>query len=70
MGAMASAGSLGRFIGPFMAAGLAGLHPGKYEYAFWLASAIMAMAAVAVARIRMHPPSTQSSASRADNNSR
>jgi DHA1 family tetracycline resistance protein-like MFS transporter len=70
MGAMASAGSLGRFIGPFMAAGLAGLHPGKYEYAFWLASAIMAMAAVAVARIRMHPLSTQSSASRADNNSR
>ncbi len=52
MGAMSSAGSLGRFIGPFMAAGLAGLHPGKYEYAFWLAAIIMAAAVVAVARIR------------------
>ena len=52
MGAMSSAGSLGRFIGPFMAAGLAGLHPGKYDYAFWLASFIMAAAVVAVAKIR------------------
>lgn len=52
MGAMAGAGSLGRFIGPFMAAGLAGLYPGKYEYSFWLAAAIMAGAAVSVLRIR------------------
>jgi hypothetical protein len=53
---MASAGSLGRFIGPFMAAGLAGLHPGRYDFTFWMAAAIMTAAALAVTRIHVRRP--------------
>lgn len=53
MGAMSGAGSLGRFLGPFTAGWVLYLQPGKYEYAFWLAAAIMAVAAVAVAKLKV-----------------
>jgi len=52
MGAMSSAGSLGRFIGPFLAAGLLWLCPDKFEYAFWMSSGLMAAAVAAIAVIR------------------
>ena len=52
MGAMTGVGSLGRFLGPFMAAGLLLLCPGKFEYAFWLAAGIMALATATIAMIR------------------
>ena len=52
MGAMSSAGSLGRFIGPLIAASLSAVYPKKYEYAFWVAAGIMAAAVASVARIR------------------
>ena len=56
MGAMSGAGSLGRFLGPFMAGTLLYLHPGRYDGAFWLSSGIMAVAALAVVRIRVKVP--------------
>jgi DHA1 family tetracycline resistance protein-like MFS transporter len=56
MGAMSGAGSLGRFFGPFIGGWVMKLAPGRYEWAFWLAAAIMAVAAVAIARIRPAPP--------------
>jgi DHA1 family tetracycline resistance protein-like MFS transporter len=52
MGAMSGAGSLGRFLGPFIAGWVMHFWEAKYEYAFWLAAGIMAGAAVAVARIQ------------------
>jgi DHA1 family tetracycline resistance protein-like MFS transporter len=56
MGAMAGAGSLGRFIGPFTAGTLLWIFPGKYDYAFWLAAAIMAAATLTLAKIRPVAP--------------
>ena len=52
MGAMSGAGSLGRFLGPFIAGWVLYLQPAKYEYAFWLAAVVMAAAALSVARIQ------------------
>ncbi len=52
MGAMSGAGSLGRFLGPFMTGLLLHLSPERYDFAFWLASALMLLALVAVLRIR------------------
>ena len=59
MGAMASAGSLGRFIGPFMAGIVMHFAPAvqRFDRAFWLGSALMAIAAIAVLRIKSHPAS-------------
>jgi len=52
MGAMTGAGSLGRFIGPFLSAGLLYLLPGGFEQAFWMSSGLMACAAVTIFMIR------------------
>jgi MFS transporter, DHA1 family, tetracycline resistance protein len=52
MGAMSGAGSLGRFLGPFMSGLLLHQMPGRYDYAFWLSTGIMAAAGFAVLRIR------------------
>lgn len=54
MGAMASAGSLGRFIGPFMAGIVMQLAPSdqKFDRAFWLSAALMCLAGVALLRVR------------------
>ncbi|HEX2748058.1 MAG TPA: MFS transporter [Verrucomicrobiales bacterium] len=52
MGAMSGAGSLGRFLGPFIAGTLLWLFPGKYDYAFWVSAAVMAVATVTLAKIR------------------
>lgn len=54
MGAMASAGSLGRFIGPFMAGIVMYLSPPvqRFDRAFWLSAALMCLAGVALLRVR------------------
>lgn len=54
MGAMASAGSLGRFMGPFIA-GLVmqfGPQAHRFDRAFWVSAGLMAVAAFAVLRIK------------------
>lgn len=60
MGAMASAGSLGRFVGPFVAgivmqaASAANLN--RFAWAFWLSTGLMVVAGLAVLRIRKPQP--------------
>ncbi len=56
MGAMTGSGSLGRFIGPFLAAGLLYLMPGGFEQAFWMSSGLMACAVVTIAAIHRRSP--------------
>ena len=56
MGAMSGAGSLGRFLGPFMAGWVLQFAPGRYDFAFWLATAFMVCAAAAILRIRIKAP--------------
>jgi MFS transporter, DHA1 family, tetracycline resistance protein len=51
MGAMSGAGSLGRFIGPFLSAAVLWLFPHKFEFAFWLSAGLMAVAVLAIAAI-------------------
>ena len=54
MGAMSSAGSLGRFFGA-MTVGLAMYFAGEaaqFQYAFWVSAGIMALAALLAMRIR------------------
>lgn len=51
MGAMSGAGSLGRFIGPFLSAAVLWLFPHKFEFAFWLSAGLMAAAVLAIAMI-------------------
>jgi MFS transporter, DHA1 family, tetracycline resistance protein len=52
MGAMSGAGSLGRFLGPFMAGLLLHQMPQRYDFVFWLSATIMLAAGLAVLRIR------------------
>lgn len=57
MGAMSGAGSLGRFLGPFMTGLLLHLSPGRYDFAYWFAASLMLLALLAVLRIRRPVPS-------------
>lgn len=62
LGAMASAGSLGRFIGPFMAGPLLYIQPEKYaQWSLWAAAGIMAtafLATLAVPKIEVPAAAT------------
>jgi MFS transporter, DHA1 family, tetracycline resistance protein len=53
MGAMSSAGSLGRFVGPFLAGIVMQLAPydRRFEMAFWLSAGLMTLATLAALRI-------------------
>jgi predicted MFS family arabinose efflux permease len=52
LGAMASAGSLGRFIGPFLSGPLLYIQPEKYaQWSLWVAALIMVAALFAVAAV-------------------
>ncbi len=56
MGAMSSAGSFGRFLGPFITGNILWFLPSHFDYAFWLAAVIMAVAGFMVLRIRSAAP--------------
>ena len=59
LGVMASAGSLGRFIGPFAAGPLLYVQPAKYaQWSLWAAAAVMSLAFIATARVKPAPRPT------------
>ncbi len=61
MGAMGGAGSLGRFLGPFIAGWLFYFFPAKehkFEIAFWVSSSVMAVAAFMISRLKSPVPGT------------